>query len=105
MKRIEAVISRSALDDFHQCAKRLGILGFNLSEEPQLRDRQRHPIRSAPTPDPISRLKVDFAVRDEEAKPTVHTVLESVHPESIGIFKCDQNARPETATRQLPIHP
>jgi len=105
MKRIEAVISHAALDGFRECARRLGIFGFDLSEEPQLRDQQRRPIGNTPTPDPVSRLKVDFAVLDGDTKPTVHAVLESVHPESIAIFKFDENARPETATRRLPIHP
>jgi nitrogen regulatory protein PII len=105
MKRIETVIPRSALDNFHQCAKGLGIFGFDLSEEPRFGDQQRRSVGSPPTLDPISKLKVDFAVLDEEAKPIVHAVLESVHPESIGIFKFDQNPRPETATRQFPIHP
>ena len=38
-----------------------------------------------------SRFVVDFAVPDDQIKPTVHAVLESVHPDSIAIFKIDQN--------------
>jgi hypothetical protein len=38
---------------------------------------------------------VDFAVGDEETKPTVHAVLESVHPESIAIFKFDHDTQPQ----------
>ena len=34
---------------------------------------------------------MDFAVLDEDTKPTVHAVLELVHPESISIFKFDQD--------------
>jgi hypothetical protein len=91
MKRIEAVVVRSALDDFHRCARELGIFGFDLCEEhPRLRDYQRvaSVARTADTP---SRFVVDFAVPDEDIKPTVHAVLESVHPDSIAIFKIDQN--------------
>jgi nitrogen regulatory protein PII len=101
MKRIEAVVKRSALDDFQRCARQLGIFGFDLSEEhPKLRHHQRPATASQCTPDTRSRLKVDFAVLDEETKPTIHAVLESVHPESIGIFKFDQDTRPQTATRR-----
>jgi nitrogen regulatory protein PII len=90
MKRIEAVVKRSALDDFHRCAKQLGILGFDLSENPtKRRDHQRLAAPGAFVPDATSKVKVDFAVLDEETKPTVHAVLESVHPDSIAIFKFD----------------
>jgi hypothetical protein len=92
MKRIEAVVKRSALDDFHRCARQLGIFGFDLSED-------RTKCRGF-APDSRSRVKVDFAVLDEETKPTVHAVLESVHPESIAIFKFDQDTQPQTSTRR-----
>ncbi len=92
---------RSALDDFHRCARRLGIFGFDLAEDhPKLRHHQRLDSASKCTADIASRFKVDFAVLDEETKPTIHAVLESVHPESIGVFKFDQDTRPETATRR-----
>ena len=95
MKRIEAVIVRSALDDFHRCARQLGIFGFDLSEEQtKLRDHQRLAINPDCTSDTTSRFKVNFAVLDEETKPSIHAVIESVHPESIAIFKFDQDARP-----------
>jgi len=96
MKRIEAVIKRSALDDFHRCAKQLGIFGFDLSED-RTRRRDHQPLAAAGeyAPDGTSRVKVDFAVLDEETKPTVHAVLESVHPESIAIFKFDQDTQPQ----------
>jgi hypothetical protein len=98
MKRIEAVIMRSALDDFHRCAKQLGIFGFDLSEEQTiLRD-------SDCTSDSTRRLRVDFALPDEEIKPSIHAVLESVHPDSIAIFTFDQHARPLTPTRRPAIH-
>jgi hypothetical protein len=38
---------------------------------------------------------VDFAVLDEDIKPTVHAVLISVHPESIAIFKFEQDTQPQ----------
>lgn len=88
MKKIEAVIVRSALDDFHRCARQLGIFGFDLSEEhTELHDQRRMAMANECTPDTTSRLKVDFAVLDEETNPTIHAVLETVHPDSIAIFK------------------
>ena len=74
MKRIETVMRRSELGSFYQCAGKLGILGFDLSE-----------VRHAA-------LKIDFAVLDTEAKDTVHAVLEKVHPDSIAIFKFDNES-------------
>jgi nitrogen regulatory protein PII len=100
MKRIEAVVKRSALDDFHRCAKQLGIFGFDLSEDHIERNHQRFAAAGEHDPDPTSRVKVDFAVLDEETKPTVHAVLESVHPESISIFKFDQDTQPQASTRR-----
>ncbi len=96
MKRIEAVVSRSALDDFHGCARELGIFGFDLSEDhPKLRDHQRSATSVGCAPDNTAMVKVNFAVLDEEINPTIHAVLESVHPSSIAIFKFDQDTRPE----------
>ncbi len=50
---------------------------------------------------------MDFAVLDEETKPTIHAVLESVHPDSISIFqRFDQDTRPasgNTAPRNSSI--
>jgi nitrogen regulatory protein PII len=94
MKRIEAVVKRSALDDFHRCAQQLGIFGFDLSEERKLPNHQPPTISSEGNSHTPSRLKVDFAVLDEEVKPTIHAVLESVHPNSIAVFKFDQDTQP-----------
>ena len=100
MRRIEAVVKRSALDDFHRCAKQLGIFGFDLSEDRTKRRDHQRLATGEYSPEATSRIKVDFAVLDEETKPTVHAVLESVHPESIGIFKFDQDAQPHTSTQR-----
>lgn len=98
MKRIEAVIPRSALDDFQRCAKHLGIFGFDLSEQhTRFCNHQRREFRVQATPVSASKLKVDFAILDDEIKPTIHAVLESVHPESIAIFHLDRVPPPITA--------
>ena len=79
MKRIETVMRRSELDSFYQCAGKLGIFAFDLS-------RDRH-----------SAFKVDFAVADLEAKDTIHAVLEQVHPDSIAVFKLDNESPSEAS--------
>jgi nitrogen regulatory protein PII len=95
MKRIEAVIRRSALDDFQRCAKELGIFGFDLSEEQsRICGHQRREMLAQVKPVSASRLKVDFAILDEQINPTIHAVLEAVHPESIAIFKLDRVTLP-----------
>jgi len=101
MKRIEAVIRRSALDDFQRCAKELGIFGFDLSEErSRYCGHQHREVRAQVKPVSASKLKVDFAILDEQINPTIHAVLESVHPESIAIFKLDRVPLPPTAAPQ-----
>jgi|ERR1700722_8760174 hypothetical protein len=80
MKRIETILRRGELGQFSQCVEALGILGFDLAED-----------RNAT-------FKVDFAVLDKEAKDTIHAVLEKVHPDSIAIFKLE-NESPLDAVR------
>ncbi len=43
---------------------------------------------------------MDFAVLDEQTKRTIHAVLESVHPENIGVFKFDEDTE-ASRTRSL----
>jgi nitrogen regulatory protein PII len=90
MKRIEAVVKRAALDDFHRCAKQLGI--FDLSEDCK-KGQGHQPLAASGecAPDATSRIKVDFAILDEDTELTIHAILESVHPDSIGIFKIRSN--------------
>jgi hypothetical protein len=95
MKRIEAVVRRSDLSSFYQCAEKLGIFGFDLSENRIPRAAGSHGrlcSKSTINPQPPSRLKVDFAVLDREAKDTVHAVLEQVHPDSIAIFELKETS-------------
>jgi hypothetical protein len=96
MKRIEVVIFRSMLDNFRRCARRLGVFGFDLCEgDLRLRDRSLS-ASSESALEPVLKLKADFAVLDEQIKPAVHAILESVHPQSIAIFKFDEPARLRT---------
>jgi hypothetical protein len=105
MKIIEAVFMRTALDDFGRCAQRLGIFGFDLSEESCKDHHQPVAVASEQVRNNTRRLKVDFAVLDEQAKSTVHAVLESVHPDSISIFKFDQDIHQGSATDRPAIRP
>src|ERR1700737_4680838 len=82
MKRIEAVVKRSELKRFFQCAERLGIFGFDLSENRTLSRTDLNAENGGQ-----ARLTVDFAVSDTDTKDTIHAVLEQAHPDSIAIFK------------------
>lgn len=92
MKRIEAVVTRAALNDLCRCAKQLGIFGFDLSEDHSKEPDHQRRQTSLPNNAPSSRLVVDFAVADEATKSTIHALLETVHPESLAVYKIDQNA-------------
>ncbi len=81
MKRIEAVVRRSELRRFCQCAEKLGIFGFDLFENRNAKGT----VRGGEDRNQ-ARLTVDFAVLDSETKDTVHAVLEESHPDSIAIF-------------------
>jgi nitrogen regulatory protein PII len=101
MKRIEAVVTRSALEDFHRCARQLGIFGFDLSEDDtSLGEHQRAVSSNECTHETSSKVRVDFAVLDEEINPIIHAVLESVHPDSIAIFKFEQKPDTEADARR-----
>ena len=104
MKIIEVIITRSALDDFSRCARQLGILAFDLIEERErVWDSCQPSLDRTPTPDTPVRLKIDFAVPDKETKSIVHAVLESAHPDSIGIFKFEQNTYSDASDSPSPI--
>ena len=82
MKKIETIVKREALAGFCRCAQRIGVLAFELLEDP-------NSWILAASNDHQSRLKVDFAVSDREATDTVHAVLEQVHPDGIAIMELD----------------
>ncbi len=104
MKRIEAVIARAALDDFHRCARTLGIFGFDLSvPKTRLCDHERRFNKREAGSVTASTIKVNFAVLDEQTKRIIHAVLESVHPESIGVFKFDEDTDASRTYRLSPI--
>jgi hypothetical protein len=89
MERIEAVMKRSELKRFLRCVERLGIFGFDLSEN-------RNPPARIGSSENGSRttLTVDFAVRDVETNETIHAILEQARPDSIAIFKLCPESTP-----------
>jgi hypothetical protein len=91
MKRTQAIVRRSALSSFYQCAEKLGIFGFDLCEDRLEKSASSRDGFHRPA-EPAVRMEVDFAVLDREAKDTVHAVLEQVHPDSIAIFELNESA-------------
>jgi nitrogen regulatory protein P-II 1 len=98
MKRIEAVITPRTLDTFKAAARRLGISEFELVEVYRLGSNateggkgiyQGCEYRTDLSP----RLRVEFVMFDDEVQATVHRLLEFVHPESISVFRLDQEVR------------
>ena len=82
MEKIEAVIRSSELKRFFQCAEKLGVFGFDLTETPNSSVKVVGGENGYQ-----SRFTVDFAVSDAETRDTVHAVLEQAHPDSIAIFR------------------
>jgi nitrogen regulatory protein PII len=109
VKRIETVITPWTLDAFKEAAPQLGIVEFDLVEvyrsdcaivdQPQRLYRGRES-----TIDLLPRLRLEFVLFDDDVQATVHRLLELIHPESIAIFRLDQELRPISSTNGRP-HP
>jgi nitrogen regulatory protein PII len=109
MKKIEAVIAPWALDTFKEVAPELGISEFELVEvyrsvcesvDPRKRLYRGHEF----TADPSPRLRVEFIMFDDDVQAVVHQLLEVVHPESISVFRVDQQIRAiSSATPHLKV--
>jgi nitrogen regulatory protein P-II 1 len=98
MKRIEAVIAPWTLDAFKEAAPQLGISEFDLvevfrSDCANIERHQRLYRGREFTVDLSPRLRLEFLLFDKDVEATVHRLLELVHPESIAIFKLDQEVR------------
>jgi nitrogen regulatory protein PII len=95
MKRIEAVITPGALEEFKEAATKLGISEFSVTEihcsGRIVAEGQRRPASGhAYAVDLLPRLKVEFVLFDDDVKATLHTLMELVHPDSITVFKLEQ---------------
>jgi nitrogen regulatory protein P-II 1 len=98
MKRIEAVITPSTLDSFKKAAFRLGISEFELVEVYRFGcetvERANGLYRGCEYRGELSpRLRVEFVMFDDDVQKTLHGLLQLVHPESISIFRLDQDVR------------
>jgi nitrogen regulatory protein PII len=98
MKKIEAVIAPWALDTFKEAAPRLGITEFELVEVYrsgcETFDRRKGLYRGQEfTSDFSARLRIEFIMFDDDVQAAVHQLLELVHPESISVFRVDQEVR------------
>jgi nitrogen regulatory protein P-II 1 len=98
MKRIEAVITPSTLDSFKDAASQLGISEFELVEVYRLGREtvdgtnglyQGSDYRAELSP----RLRVEFVMFDDDVQKTLQRLLQLVHPESISVFRLDQEVR------------
>jgi nitrogen regulatory protein P-II 1 len=98
MKRIEAVIAPWTLDTFKEAAPQLGISEFELVEvyrsgcesiEGGKRIYRGLEFKANLSP----RLRVEFVMFDDDVQATLHRLLELVHPESISVFRLDQEVR------------
>lgn len=97
MKRIELVFTPWTLGAFRETANRLGISEFDLSEVyrlgPATIEGQRLYRGREFTADLLPRLRAEFVLFDENLQPTLHELLEAVHPESLSVFRLDQEVR------------
>jgi len=95
MKKMEVVMKSSAFDTFRESATRLGISEYDVS------DVRLSPSFAAAEPrrfyrgqeynlDLLSRVKVEFAVLDGDAKPVAQDLLTLVAPDSIAISALDE---------------
>jgi nitrogen regulatory protein P-II 1 len=107
MKRIEAVITPSTLDSFKAAAPQLGISEFELVEIYRLACEtteggnglyQGSEYRADLSP----RLRVEFLMFDDDVQATLHQLLKLVHPETISVFRLDQEVRTISSSRSNP---
>jgi nitrogen regulatory protein PII len=95
MKRVEVVMKPSALDAFKNSAASLGISEYDVSDvrvSPSLalKERQRLYRGQEYSLDLLSRVKVEFAVFDDDARRVAQNILTLAAPDSIAIFALDE---------------
>ena len=104
MKRVEVVMKISALDTFKDSAPRLGISEYDVSEvrrspSSALRERQRLYRGQEYILDLLSRVKVEFAMPDEDARPVAQNILALVDPDTIAISALDEVINMSSSSR------
>jgi nitrogen regulatory protein PII len=105
MKRVEVVMKSSALDTFKDSAASLGISEYDVSEvriSPSLavKERQRLYRGQEYTLDLLSRVKVEFAIFDEDARRVAQNIFALAAPDSIAIFALDELITMSTSSDQ-----
>jgi nitrogen regulatory protein PII len=105
MKRVEVVMRLSALEAFKDSAQSLGIFEYDVSEvrlSPTVvvKERQRLYRGQEYTLDLLSRVKVEFAVFDGDAKSVAQHVLKLAAPDRIAIFALDELITTSTSSGQ-----
>jgi nitrogen regulatory protein PII len=95
MKRVEVVMTSSALHTFKDSAAHLGIAEYDVSDvrlSPNLAVKERRRLYRGQeyTLDLLSRVKVEFAIQDEYARPAAQSILTLVAPDTIAIFPLDE---------------
>jgi nitrogen regulatory protein PII len=102
MKRIEAVITPSALDAFKEAAPGLGISEFDIVQVYRsgcaVAKGPQQLYRGSEYTADLLRLRLEFMLFDDKVQTTLHQLLELVHPERIAVFKLDQQIRPASST-------
>ena len=98
MKRVEAVITPWTLDTFKEAAPQLGISEFELVEVYcsgcESNERGKRVYCGLEFKRDLSpRLRVEFVMFDADVQAALHQLLELVHPESISVFRLDQEVR------------
>jgi nitrogen regulatory protein PII len=95
MKKMEVVMKSSAFDTFRESAMRLGISEYDVSDvrlSPGFAasERRRFYRGQEYNLELLSRIKVEFAVFDGDAKPVAQDLLTLVAPDSIAISALDE---------------
>jgi nitrogen regulatory protein PII len=95
MKRVEVVLKSSALDTFNESAASLGISEYDVSEvrfSPSLAVKERRRLYRGHeyTLDLLARVKIGFAVLDQDVKRIAQDLLTLASPDSITIFALDE---------------
>jgi nitrogen regulatory protein PII len=95
MKKMEVVMKSSAFTTFRESATRLGISEYDVSDvrlSPSFAVKERRRLYRGQeyNLDLLSRVKVEFAVFDGEAKPIAQDLLKAVAPDSIAISALDE---------------
>lgn len=98
MRRIEAVITPRTLDTFKEAAPRLGIATFDLVDVYRsgcatIERGQRLYKGREFTAALLPCLRVEFVLFNDDVHATVHQLLQPAHPESISVFRLDQEVR------------